>query len=511
MPARRLSMKKTKDILRLAQETDLANRQIARSLNVSPSTVAECVKRAEAAGLVWPFDVGNMDEEAVEELLYPEKKAPTRPLPEWKDVHRELSRKGVTLMLLWQEYVDANGDDHYSYSQFARRYATWTKRLDMSMRQVHKAGEKLFSDFAGHTLPIVDPATGEMTDAHLFVCSLGFSNYTYAEAFPSEQLPCWIAGHANAFAHFGAAPEIIVPDNPKAIVTRADRYEPELNRTFEDMASHYGCVVIPARVRAPKDKAKVESAVLQAERWILAPLRNRVFHSLPEANVAIAERLEWLNDRTMRGMDASRAELFEAVDRPAMLDLPERPYGFATWKKARVNIDYHVEVEGHYYSVPYRLTREKVEVRLTEGTIEVFHRGKRVASHPRSFARGQATTTHDHRPASHRAYLEWTPSRIISWAAETGPSTAGLVEEIMRRKPHPEMGYRSCLGIIRLSGKFGPERLEAASHRALSVGACSYKSVKSILQSGLDKIEKQDDERPAIPVHENVRGPDYYN
>jgi transposase len=510
MPARRLSMKKTKDILKLAQETDLTNRQIARSLNVSPTTVAECVKRAEAVGVVWPL-TEDMDEEAIEALLYPEKKAPTRPLPEWKCVHRELSRKGVTLMLLWQEYEADNTGDHYSYSQFARRYAAWTKKLDVAMRQVHKAGEKLFSDFAGHTLPIVEAATGEISQAHLFVCSLGFSNYTYAEAFASEQLPCWIAGHVRAFAHFGAAPEIIVPDNPRAIVTKADRYEPELNRTFEDMASHYSCAIIPARVRTPKDKAKVESAVLQAERWILAPLRNRTFHSVHDANIAIAERLEWLNDRRMRGMDASRAELFETVDRPAMLTLPEHPYEFATWKKARVNIDYHIEIEGHYYSVPYHLVREKVDVRLTDGTIEVFHRGKRVASHPRSFTRGQASTTNEHRPASHKAYLQWTPSRIISWAQETGPATAALVEEIMRSKPHPEMGYRSCLGIIRLADRFGPERTEAASGRALACGACSYRSVKSILQSGLDRLNEQDADRPAIPPHENVRGPDYYN
>lgn len=504
-------MRKTKDILRLAQETELTNRQIARSLNVSPSTVAECLKRAEAAGLVWPFDASEMDEERVEELLYPEKKAPAYPLPDWKDVHTELSRKGVTLMLLWQEYADANPRNCYSYSQFARRYAAWTKSLEVTMRQVHKAGEKLFSDFAGQTLPVVDPTTDEMTEAHLFVAAMGFSNYTYAEAFPSEQLPCWIAGHVNAFAFFERAPEIIVPDNPKAVVTKADRYEPELNRTFEEMAEHYGCVIIPARVRKPKDKAKVESAVLQAERWILAPLRNRTFHSLPEANRAIAERLEWLNDRKMKGMDASRAELFDDVDLPAMNPLPTDPYEFAIRKDARVNIDYHIEVDGHYYSVPYQLTRDKVEFRLTDSTVEVFHKGKRVASHPRSWAKGKATTTNEHRPASHRAYVEWTPSRVIAWAAETGPATAKMVEEIMRAKPHPEMGYRSCMGIIRLAGKFGTQRTEAACQRALSCRAVSYQSVKSILKSGLDRIDEQDEDRGAVPPHDNVRGPDYYN
>ena len=504
-------MRKTKEILRLAQETNLTNRQIARSVRVSPTTVGECIRRAEAAGIVWPF-TQDMDEEKIEELLYPEEKTPARPLPDMKHVHTELSRKGVTLALLWQEYARDNPGDHYSYAQFTRHYRAWASSLDVSMRQVHKAGAKLFTDFAGQTIPIVDPQTGQITDAEVFVASHGFSNYTYAEAVASQELANWIGLHVRSFAFFGGAPEILVPDNLKSGVTHPCRYEPDVNPTYADMASHYGCAVVPARVRKPKDKAKVENAVLQVERWVIAPLRNRTFHSLHEANLAIAERVEWLNNRKMKGLDASRAELFETCDLPALRALPERPYEFATWKKARVNIDYHIEVEGHYYSVPYRLVREKVEVRITERVVEVFHKGKRVASHPRSFARGQATTADDHRPASHRAYLEWTPSRIISWAQETGPATAALVEEIMRSKPHPEMGYRSCLGIIRLSKKFGGERVEAASERALSCRAFSYKSVKSILSAGLDQLEAQPfEERPAIPTHENVRGPDYYN
>jgi len=504
-------MRKIREVLRLRQGKGLSARQVAGAMHVSPATVADIVRRACLAGLSWPLPE-EMDDERLEELLYPRPtKEPTRPLPNMKRLHTELARKGVTLALLWEEYAAENPDDPYSYQQFARLYRAWKDDVEVTMRQVHMAGEKCFSDFAGQTLPIVDPHTGEISQAHLFVCSLGFSSYTYAEAHPSEQLPCWIAGHVNAFAHLDAVPEIIVCDNPKAVVTKADRYEPDLNRTFEEMAEHYGLAVIPARVGKPRDKPKVESAVLQAERWILAPLRDRVFHSLGEANAAIAERLEWLNGRRMKGVDASRAELFADVDLAAMRPLPSSPYEFATWKNARVNIDYHIEVEGHLYSVPYHLTRQKVEVRLTGACVEVFHKGKRVASHPRSFARGQATTTNDHRPASHQAYLEWTPSRIISWAAETGPATAALVDEIMSSKPHPEQGYRSCLGIIRLSGKFGPERLEAASSRALSVRAVSYQSVKSILASGLDRIDEKDDERGAIPAHDNVRGPDYYN
>jgi transposase len=429
-----------------------------------------------------------------------------------KLIHRELSRKGVTLALLWQEHAADNPGDHYSYSWFCELYRRWASSVEISMRQDHKAGEKLFTDFAGQTIPIVDRETGEITQAEVFVAAHGFSSYTYAEAVASQELPNWIGAHVRAFDFFGGTPEILVPDNLKAGITHACRYEPDVNTTYWDMASHYSCAVIPARVRKPRDKAKVENAVLQVERWVIAPLRNRTFGSIGEANTAIAERVEWLNNRKMKVLDASRAELFEAHDLPELRPLPERPYEFATWKKARVNMDYHIEVEGHYYSVPYQLTREKVEARITERTIEVFHRGKRVTSHVRSFVKGRATTIHDHRPASHRAHLEWTPSRIVAWAEETGPATASLVDEIMRRKPHPEMGYRSCLGIIRLSSKFGSARMEAASRRALACGAFSYKSVKSILSAGLDQIEARASEnRPPIPVHENVRGPDYYN
>jgi transposase len=382
-----------------------------------------------------------------------------------KLIHRELSRKGVTLALLWQEHAADNPGDHYSYSWFCELYRRWASSVEISMRQDHKAGEKLFTDFAGQTIPIVDRETGEITQAEVFVAAHGFSSYTYAEAVASQELPNWIGAHVRAFDFFGGTPEILVPDNLKAGITHACRYEPDVNTTYWDMASHYSCAVIPARVRKPRDKAKVENAVLQVERWVIAPLRNRTFGSIGEANTAIAERVEWLNNRKMKVLDASRAELFEAHDLPELRPLPERPYEFATWKKARVNMDYHIEVEGHYYSVPYQLTREKVEARITERTIEVFHRGKRVTSHVRSFVKGRATTIHDHRPASHRAHLEWTPSRIVAWAEETGPATASLVDEIMRRKPHPEMGYRSCLGIIRLQerqvhplGRAGPDR-----------------------------------------------------
>lgn len=510
MGKRRLSLRKVKEILRLKLAGGMSARQVAGVVNVSPATVIDIVKRAEAAKIIWPLPEG-MDDQALGEALYPKSDQKSdRPLPEMSYLHRELARKKVTLMLLWEEYVEQYPDDHYSYQQLARLYRAWRGKIETSMRQVHAAGEKMFSDFAGDRLRIVDPGSGEIEEAPLFVAAMGFSGYLYAEAFPSEQLPCWIAGHVGAISHFGAAPHIIVPDNPKALVTRADRYEPELNRTFEEMAAHYGAVVIPARAGRPRDKARVESAVLQAERWILAPLRNRVFFTLAEANQAISERLSWLNARVMRGMEASREELFGRVDVEAMLPLPEHPYEFATFRKARVNIDYHIEVDKHYYSVPYQLTKEEVEVRLTRQTVEVLWRGKRVASHPRSYVRGAATTLDAHRPASHRAYLEWTPSRIASWASATGPATAELVERIMAEKPHPEMGYRACLGVIRLASKFGEERMERAAALAVATGAVSYRSVKSILSSGMDRIEHEEKASKPLPAHANLRGPGYY-
>lgn len=505
-------MRKAREILRLAGEAGLTHRQIARSLSLSPTTVGTCLKKAERVGLSWPLHE-DMDEEALEALIYgDEKPEPEHPLPEMAYLRTELARKGVTLKLLWMEYAQEHPQDHYSYSHFCNIYRAWARGIETTMRQVHKAGEKTFVDWAGDGIRITDPETGEISEAPLFVAALGASSFTFARAYPTRELFCWIDGHMRAFRFFEGASRIIVPDNEKTGVTSPCRYEPDLNRTYAEMASHYGCAVIPARVRKPRDKAKVESAVLQAERWIVAPLRNRIFFSLAEANQAIEERLDFLNDRPMAGLGKSRRELWRELDRPALMPLPDRPYEYGTWKPGvGVNIDYHISVEGNFYSVPYQLTKKKVDVRLTAHTLEAFWRGKRVASHLRSYGRGQTVTDPAHRPASHRAYLEWTPSRIEAWAAETGPATAELATAIMARWPHPEMGYRACLGVIRLGKKYGAERLEAACRRALFTGAASYKSVKSILASGLDRTGPEPEERPPLPGHQNLRGPDYYN
>jgi transposase len=402
--------------------------------------------------------------------------------------------------------------DGYQYSWFCQAYRIWQRHLDVVMRQEHRAGEKLFVDFPGQTLPIVDPATGEITAAQLFVAVLGASSYTYAEALPSQELPHWIAGHVHAFTFFGGCTRLIVPDNLRSGVTRAHRYEPDINRSYEEMAAHYGAAVIPARPRKPRDKAKVESGVLLAERWILAALRDRTFFSIAEANVAIRERLEWLNARPFRKLPGSRLSLFEGLDRPALRPLPARPYEYATWKTARVNIDYHVEVDRHWYSVPYQLVGLACDVRSSAAVIEVFHRSARVASHRRSGEQGRFTTDAAHMPESHRRHLEWTPGRIVAWAQRTGPATGALVAAIMASRPHPEQGYRSCLGIMRLGRRYGDERLEAAAARAMAIGSHSYRSVESILKNGLDGLPLPGAETPVPTIgdHANVRGAGYY-
>jgi len=481
---------------------------------VGKTAVYDYLARARRAGLSWPLP--DLTDRELESRLYPPLSSSSdvllRPLlPDWATTDRELRKKGVTLQLLWQEYK-ASHPEGYQYTQFCEYYRRWKSRADVVMRQRHRAGEKMFTDYAGMTVPIRNPQTGKSKEASIFVAVLGASNYTFAWASEGEDLPSWIDAHQRALTFFGGVPEIIVPDNLKSGVHKPCRYEPTINRSYEEMAAHYGTAIIPARVRKPRDKAKAEVGVQVVERWILAALRNRTFFSLAELNRAIGELLARLNNRPFRKMPGSRQSLFEAVDRPALGPLPATPYVFARWKLARVNIDYHVEIEGHLYSVPYSLVRKQLEIRYTHNTVECFFGNKRVASHQRSFQPGGFTTDPAHMPESHRRYLQWTPSRIIRWAEKTGPDTAKLVERILASRPHPEQGFRSCLGIIRLSRAYCPDRVEAAARRALDIGAPSYSSVKAILKNGLD----QQPLLPTVPPkprirHDNIRGADYYN
>jgi transposase len=512
MGAARLTMRKIRDILRLKWSLGVSHRRVAESLGVGVGTVAEALGRAAIAGLSSWAEVEGLDEVALENRLYGD--PPTgskRPLPDFCSIHKELHRKGVTLELLHLEYLEKYPSG-YRYTQFCEHYGRWVKRQRRSMRHVHRAGEKMFADYSGSKPHYVEPSTGEMIEAELFVAALGASNYTFAEATRSQSGEDWIASHVRAFEYFGGVPRAVVPDQLKSGVTRPCRYEPGVQRTYEEMGAHYGTVVLPARPRSPKDKAKAEVAVQIAQRWILARLRNRTFFSLAELNAAIRELLENLNARRMRVYGASRRELFLSLEKPALTPLPSQRFEYATWKRARVNIDYHVELDRHYYSVPHLLVHEMVEIRATNQIVEVLHRGVRVASHTRSFERGRHTTHPSHMPKSHRQHLEWSPSRLIRWGEKIGPATGQLVEAILSDRPHPEQGYRSCLGILRLEKGYGAERLEAACARALLVRARSYRHVEAILKNGLDRVGPPiaQPAQTTTLLHENIRGSEYY-
>lgn len=511
MATPRLTMSKTKEILRQKWLLERSHREVARSLSISAGVVGATTARATKAGLTsWP-EVDGLDDAALEQRLYNRKPASTRPLPDCAWIHTERSKPGVTLQLLHHEYAEQHHDG-YQYTRFCDFYREWLSRRRLSMRQIHKAGEKMFLDFAGMQPSLVNPDTGEVTKVELFAAVLGASSYTYVEAIPDQKLPSWIRAHSNALEFFGGSPRVYVPDNLKSAVTQACRYEPKVQRTYEEMARHYGAVVIPARPYKPKDKSKVEVAVQVAERWILAALRNETFSSLEALNERISELLEVLNNKTMRTYGASRRELFERIDKAHLLPLPSR-FVYAQWQRCTVHIDYHVEVERHFYSVPYqlRLDDKHPEARVTATTVEVYSKGRRVASHVRNYQRGGHTTVAEHMPKSHRAQLEWTPTRMIAWAQNMGPNTAALVSVILEERPHPEQGYRSCLGILRLAKKYSEDRLEAACGKSLAVRARSYRHVEGVLKNGLDRVENdQPESRPPVD-HENIRGGDYYH
>jgi transposase len=504
-------MRHVRDVLRLKFECKLGNRPIAKSLGISRNTIRLILRRSEKAGVVWPLPP-ELTDPALENLLFPVSPPETpKPLPDWKIVHQELQdhrRLNLTLMQLWLEYK-AQQPEGYQYSAFCRYYSDWLARRDVVMRQSHKAGDKLFVDYADG-LFLTHPLTGEMTLTQLFVAVWGASTFTFAEASLSQTLPDWIGAHVRAFTYFTIVPRLLVPDNLKSGVLKACLYEPTLNSSYQDMADHYGTAVLPARPRRPRDKAKVENGVLVAKRWILAVLRHRVFHSLAEMNAAIRELLEKLNDRPLRKIQRSRRQLFDELDRPAALTLPDRPYEFAEWKKAKVNIDYHVEIDFHYYSVPCRLIHESVDVKLTASTVEVLFKGERVAAHARSHLRGRHSTTPAHMPLAHQKHAEWSPSRLINWAGQAGPQTAALVQAIFDSRPHPEQGYRSVLGLMRLAKSVGNDRLEAAATRALAYRLTSYRAVCSILDGGHDKLPLRPPPVPALPRHRNIRGEGYY-
>ena len=507
MSTRTLTMRSIRELYRLKFEAGLSHQQIARALQISKGVVAKYVRLAEVADLS-PAVLLALPEDALLARLRPMRPAPVRHVPpDYATIHQELKRKGVTLMLLWEEYVAAHpGAGTYRYSQFAQRYRDFAARLRRSMRQVHRAGEKLFVDYAGQTVPY--GIAGER--AQIFVATLGASSYTFACATPRQTLADWVGALVRAFEYIGGVTELVVPDNARALIADPDRYEPQASATLLDFAAHYGTAILPARPYRPRDKAKVEQGVLVVERWILARLRHRRFATLAEVDQAVGALLTELNARPFKRLPGCRASAYEALDRPALRPLPATRYELARYWPATVNIDYHVVHEQHYYSVPHSLVQAKVELRVTRHNLEVLHRGKRVAAHLRSSKRGGYTTLPEHLPAAHRAHLEWSPRRLIRWGESIGPACAAIVSRILESRPHPEQGYRACLGLLRLAERHGAARLEAASVRALALGAPSYLSVKAILKNRLEHAPLSAQADWAAPEHDHLRGPRYY-
>lgn len=514
MKPKKVTVLKLKDILRLHYQAQLSTRQIARSLNVSRSVVSKYLIRARGAQLQWPLPDG-IGETQLREILQPKRNGSSTALlaePNFAEMSVELSRKGMTRQLLWEEYAEQHPDNHYSYSRFAVLYRAWHKKQRISMRQTHRAGEKLFVDYAGLTLKIIDSSTGEERSAQVFVATLGASSYTYAEATWTQSLPDWIGSHVRAFEFYGGVPEIVVPDNLKSAVSKACRYDPELNPSYAQCAAYYQTAVIPARPYKPQDKSKAEVGVQIVERWIMMRLRKLQLFSLGEANQAIRVLLDDLNSRPFKQRPGSRASQFESIDRPALKALPSAPYAYRHVVKARAHIDYHVSYDGHHYSVPYRLRGEEVMVHAGEQTIAVFYQGKCVAEHPRSRKSNGHTSNTAHMPKAHAKHQEWSPSRFLSWAQSIGPATERVVRYQLTSRPHPEHGYRACLGILNLAKKYGRARLEAACVRAEKIGGLRYKNIASILATGLDRQPIEADKQQSLPLtHDNVRGADYYH
>lgn len=514
MPGKRLSMRKIKQVLRLRFVAGLSKQQIADSCGMGRTTVREYLQRAKRAGVSWPLPE-EMTDGALEALLFPPppRSGAARPLPDWQQVHDELKGRGVTLFVLWEEYK-ATHPDGFQYSRFCDLYRAWKGKLPVWMRQEHKAGEKLFIDYAGMTMPVRDPKTGEVRKAEIFVATMGASYYTYAEATWTQTLPDFIMSHVRAFTHFGGASELLVPDNLRSAVSYSCRYDPDANPTYTRLAEHYCTAILPARPLKPKDKSRVESGVKGVEQRILAKLRHQTFFSLEDLNRAIWELLGEYNDRPFQELEGSRRSRFEELDKPALKPLPPLPFEYEEWERRKANLDYHVRLktDDHNYSVPHRLAGEEIDVRVTVDTVECFYKGERVASHPRSQQKNGHTTLPEHMPKRHREHAKWTPERIIDWVGKAGPSAAEVAKRIMDSRPHPEQGFRACRGLIRLGETHGSERLDAACERALAINSPSYKSVNEILKQGLDKLplpKPAKKESPPIQ-HENVRGADYY-
>jgi len=509
---RRMRMKDIRRVIRLNQQSGLSTRQIAKSLNISRSTISDYLQRYKQSGLKLASLDGLTDSQ-IYASLFPVKpdavEKHQKPFPNFGNIHTELKRRYMTRQLLWEEYRQAYPDG-YGYTQFCQLYKNWSKSLTVSMRQIHKAGEKMFVDYSGLKWKVTDPKTGIVEEVDIFVAVLGASGYTYAEASRDQTKQSFINSHNHAFQYFGGVTEMIIPDNLKSAVTKASRYDPDLNETFQDMAEHYGTVILPARPYRPKDKGKVELSVKLVQRWILARLRHQTFFSIEELNEAIWSLLDDLNNRNMKKLEKSRRQLFEELDSPALKPLPVYPYELREFELCKVSIDYHIELLKCYYSVPYQLVGKDLDVRFTATVVEVFYQHKRVAFHKRFYRIGAYSTQKEHMASSHRVYAEWTPSRLINWALSFGKNMGELVETIMEVKPHPEMGFRTSLGIINTAKKYDKEAVELAARKMIELKSYRVRHFRSILKNKTYLTARKQSDLTLPQKHENLRGALYY-
>ncbi len=506
MPKQRMDLRMIKDIIRLKHQANLSHEQIATSLKVSKGVVSKYLLLASAAGLDWDSAQALDEHQLTIRLLPRSNTLDSFVAPDWAALHRELDRKGVTLMLLWQEYRAANAESRtWGYTQFCNHYKAFARSLKRSMRQHRLAGEKLFIDFAGPTVPLLDGGY-----AQVFVAAMAASSCVFACATPTQRLEDWVEGIVRALSFYGGVPQLIVPDNPRALINDPDRYEPRASATVQDLCRYYGTSVLPARPRSPKDKATAESSVQVVTRWVLARLRHQQFTTVAQVDSAIAALLPSVNERPFQKLAGSRSSVFAELDAPALGPLPAQRYELARFKTVKVHIDYHVEVEGHRYSVPHALVGQRLEARLTRACVELLLRGKRVASHARSQRRGGYTTVDEHMSAAHRAHKEWTPERLIEWGKRIGLSTGELVSRQIHLYKHPEHAYRSCLGLLSLSKRYGSARLEAACERALALGTFKYRHVRDLLANNRDQMAQTEQSDWVSPEHANLRGPGYY-
>lgn len=507
-------MRNLREILRLRLQAGLSLRQIKSSQRISLGVVQKIAKQAEVRQLSWRA-IERLDDTQLANLFYPESdtQASTQfQLPDWVAVHQELKRKGVTKHLLWEEYTQHYPNRSYSYPQYCFLYKEWTKKQRRSMRQVHKAGDKLFVDYAGQTVPIVNGDTGEIKTAQIFVAVLGASNYTYCEATWTQSLPDWLSSHARALTFFGGAPRLIVPDNLKSGVSKPCRYDPDLNPAYQQLAVHYGCAVMPARPYKPQDKSKAEVGVQVIERWILARLRHQTFFSLAELNHCIGGLLEAVNQKPFQQLKGSRQQWFESLDSPALQPLPRHPYQYTDIKTVKVNVDYHIQYDDHLYSVPHHLVGEKLELHAKDQIIELYFKHQRVTSHARHYRPG-TTTTPEHMPVRHEKHHQWNAGRLMNWAQSIGDEVLIWVKVQLSRKDHEQQAYRVCLGLLNLSREYPPTRLDRACAIANQNQLYRLKQVKSILQANQDQlINEADQQRPLLPQsHENIRGPKHFH